>query len=402
MTTSRKARSTNSTMLITARAVGIFVLSAGFFSKTTTLALVQDSSKYRSYAQIAVENDKTRREKNYGRSMFSSPSSRASMLLANTNQAEEADPDLFDYFDPLLSPHAYPSGISPERKSVYKNNDEIQQQRRNSSQQNENSGSKGAFGFRLSNTEQIEEGKTPPSTKGELGFKVRMEPTNDIPKVEEKEEKSEGDLFDYFDPLRSPHEYPDGIKSNKESISSVTAPPALEIVEENKASSPNNDATNLLSKGKKKKVGVLLMDHGSKKEKSNARLQTMAKLYQMTLGTDEDDDDDATATIIVRAAHMEIATPSIPDGLKELKDLGVDEIICHPFFLSADGRHVKEDIPEIIGNAIEDLWGQNSGSTPIPVVTTAPVGSNTQLMLGAIHSLVRENSRFLKTTLQNE
>merc|ERR1712194_422750 len=155
------------------------------------------------------------------------------------------------------------------------------------------------------------------------------------------------------------------------------------------------------SNGKKKKVGVLLMDHGSKKEKSNARLQAMAKLYQMTLGTDEDEDDENTPTIIVRAAHMEIATPSIPDGLKDLKDQGVDEIICHPFFLSADGRHVKEDIPEIIRNAVEDLWGQNSGATPIPIVTTAPVGSNTQLMLGAIHSLVRENSQFLKTTLQN-
>ena len=78
------------------------------------------------------------------------------------------------------------------------------------------------------------------------------------------------------------------------------------------------------------------------------------------------------------------------------------QIICHPFFLSADGRHVKEDIPEIIGEAIDDLWGEASGATPIPIVTTAPVGSNTQLMLGAIHSLVRENSQFMKTTLQNE
>ena len=144
------------------------------------------------------------------------------------------------------------------------------------------------------------------------------------------------------------------------------------------------------------------MDHGSRKEKSNARLQAMAELYQLTLGTDEDDEVENTPTIMVRAAHMEIATPSIPDGLKDLKDQGVDEIICHPFFLSANGRHVKEDIPEIIGNAIEDLWGESSGATPIPIVTTAPVGSNTQLMLGAIHSLVRENSQYLKTSLQNE
>ncbi|OEU14039.1 hypothetical protein FRACYDRAFT_164171, partial [Fragilariopsis cylindrus CCMP1102] len=86
--------------------------------------------------------------------------------------------------------------------------------------------------------------------------------------------------------------------------------------------------------------GVLLMDHGSKKEKSNARLQAMANLYQLT-----------KPTIIVLAAHMEIGTPSIHDGLTALKYMGVDEIICHPFFLSADGRHVKEDIPRIIGEA---------------------------------------------------
>jgi len=144
------------------------------------------------------------------------------------------------------------------------------------------------------------------------------------------------------------------------------------------------------------------MDHGSKKEKSNARLQAMAKLYQMTMFTDEDEEDDATPTVVVRASHMEIAEPSIYDGLKDLKENGVDEIVCHPFFLSANGRHVKEDIPQLIGEAVEELWGENSGAAPIPVVTTAPVGSNTQLMLGAIHSLVRENSQYLKSSLLND
>ena len=66
-----------------------------------------------------------------------------------------------------------------------------------------------------------------------------------------------------------------------------------------------------------------------------------------------------------------------------------DEIICHPYFLSP-GRHVREDIPEIIEEAIASL------QIEIPVITTDPLGSNTQLMLGAIHSLVRENSQVLK------
>lgn len=262
------------------------------------------------------------------------------------------------------------------------------------------------FGFQLLTTEQKQESSSPSSSsKRELGFKFRPNPTTSSPtneeeKVEEKEE--EGDLFDYFDPLMSPHAYPDGIKSKQVSMSSTTTtPPPLEIVDDEKHST-SSSSTNSPSSNRKKKVGVLLMDHGSRKEKSNARLQAMAKLYQLTLGgVDDDDEDDKTPTIIVRAAHMEIATPSIHDGLKALKDFGVDEIICHPFFLSADGRHVKEDIPQIIGEATEALWGEHTDATAIPIVTTAPVGSNTQLMLGAIHSLVRENSQYLKTTLQN-
>ena len=294
-------------------------------------------------------------------------------------EGDGTDPDLFDYFDPLMSPHAYPSGISPDQKPEFDINKKIEQERRLERTQ---SSELKEFGFRLAVTEE--------------DLTTSSASTNEVNSDEKKEEN----LLDYFDPLRSPHAYPDGIKSKQESMSSMkTPPPDLEIVEdESSHTSSSINAISSNSNGKKKKVGVLLMDHGSRKEKSNARLQAMAKLYQLTLESNEDENNEDTATeIIVRAAHMEIAAPSIPDKLKELKDLGVDEIICHPFFLSADGRHVKEDIPQIIGDAIEDLWGEKSGAKKIPIVTTAPVGSNTQLMLGAIHSLVRENSQYLTT-----
>lgn len=383
-------------MLKVSMVSSVALLLAFFSSKATTLAFVQNGRKCHQNGRIAVIEDNERQaiELEWPVVTFSRASS---SLSANPNQAEDADPDLFDYFDPLLSPHAYPSGISPEKKSEYKNNDEIQEERQRGPQQN---AAKGQFGIRLPTDEQsAKENSTPaPSTKGDFGFKIRSNDPESSPVLEGGDNKKQEDLFDYFDPLRSPHEYPDGIKSDKELESSMASPSVLEVVGDSLGSSTANPK----SQGKKKKVGVLLMDHGSRKEKSNARLQAMAELYQMTLGTDEDEEDENTPTIIVRAAHMEIATPSIPDGLKDLKDQGVDEIICHPFFLSADGRHVKEDIPEIIGNAIEDLWGESSGATPIPIVTTAPVGSNTQLMLGAIHSLVRENSQYLKTSLQSE
>mmetsp|Transcript_107243 Transcript_107243/g.218857 ORF Transcript_107243/g.218857 Transcript_107243/m.218857 type:complete len:388 (-) Transcript_107243:38-1201(-) len=380
------------------------LLSVGFFAaasafQTTTVAFVHDVASCR-------KSHRTRQQQNNAAGVetpvVASSISSSSLLLTNTNNDQKAedsnDPDLFDYFDPLLSPHAYPSGISPESKPSAQNNDEAQKQKDG----DEASSSKGRFGFRLSNDEP--ELKSPPpspsssssSNKGDFGFKIRPNPPGDSPTIEDKDDNSsEEDLFDYFDPLRSPHEYPDGIGSKKGSMPSAETTPALEIDEDSSKSAAS-------SGGKKKKVGVLLMDHGSKKEKSNARLQAMAKLYQMTMFTDEDEEDDATPTVVVRASHMEIAEPSIYDGLKDLKENGVDEIVCHPFFLSANGRHVKEDIPQLIGEAVEELWGENSGAAPIPVVTTAPVGSNTQLMLGAIHSLVRENSQYLKSSLLND
>ena len=373
-------------------ALAALLVVASFPSKTVTLAFVQTGSSH----HMPLTFD----EVQYTTNRIAGLRTPSILFLTNNNQAEDADPDLFDYFDPLLSPHAYPSGISPGQKPQYKSNEEVQQQIQSSIQEDEDS-SKGSFGIHLPYMDPQDEKNSSSGTMEESSFRLRDNSESSVPATEEKNGEEDQDLFDYFDPLRSPHDYPDGIEAKKKSISSVTAPSALEIVDDDKESLNSSGVSNVNIHGKKKKVGVLLMDHGSKKEKSNARLQAMAELYQMTMAADEDELDDGTPNIIVRAAHMEIARPSIPDGLKELRDMGVDEIICHPFFLSP-GRHVREDIPEIIENAIEDLWGKNSGATPIPIVTTAPVGSNTQLMLGAIHSLVRENSQYLKTSLQNE
>lgn len=67
----------------------------------------------------------------------------------------------------------------------------------------------------------------------------------------------------------------------------------------------------------------------------------------------------------------------------------VDEIICHPYFLSPDGRHVSEDIPEIINGAIESL------NIEVPVITTEPVGADKQLMLQVVQSICEQNSQVL-------
>ena len=50
---------------------------------------------------------------------------------------------------------------------------------------------------------------------------------------------------------------------------------------------------------------------------------------------------------------MEIAPPSIKDGIQTfVEEEGVEKIVCHPYFLSP-GRHVVEDIPQVIEEAID-------------------------------------------------
>lgn len=279
------------------------------------------------------------------------PNSRPSRLFSSGGGGKD-EADLFDYFDPLLSPHAYPDGISPDNRPQPQ--------------------------------DAVSQTKTVPSTSPpkKMGFDLPIKASPNVenssfpvPTREKPSSSEENDLFAYFDPLLSPHAYPQGISPEKKAVGEK-----------------QNIASVIGSRTKR--VGILLMDHGSKKPASNARLQALANFYQASMdekyenGTDSEKQ--GQTQVIVRAAHMEIAAPSIPDGLKFLLEAGAEEIICHPFFLSPDGRHVSEDIPEIIDGAIQSMGIQ------IPVKTTAPTGSNIPLMLNAVHTLVVESSEILK------
>ena len=90
-------------------------------------------------------------------------------------------------------------------------------------------------------------------------------------------------------------------------------------------------------------IGVLLVDHGSSRAASNAHLEKLAELNQQR----------APSYYVIKAAHMEIAPPSIKDGIQTfVEEEGVEKIVCHPYFLSP-GRHVVEDIPQVIEEAID-------------------------------------------------
>ena len=79
---------------------------------------------------------------------------------------------------------------------------------------------------------------------------------------------------------------------------------------------------------------LLLVAHGSRREESNAEVKDLAKLLLSTESGFADID----------CAFLEIAQPSIPDGLRQLIAKGALEIVVMPYFLSA-GRHVSSDIP---------------------------------------------------------
>ena len=87
-------------------------------------------------------------------------------------------------------------------------------------------------------------------------------------------------------------------------------------------------------------LGLLLVDHGSRRAESNAQLDDMARLVQ-TL----------RPAAVVRAVHMEIAEPTIAQGIEDLIASGATEIRVLMYFLS-DGRHSREDVPALVRTAM--------------------------------------------------
>jgi len=59
---------------------------------------------------------------------------------------------------------------------------------------------------------------------------------------------------------------------------------------------------------------------------------------------------------IVCYAHMELAEPTIQQGLDTCVAAGATEVIVHPYFLSP-GRHSVSDIPRMVAEAAAKYAG---------------------------------------------
>lgn len=84
---------------------------------------------------------------------------------------------------------------------------------------------------------------------------------------------------------------------------------------------------------------LLLVAHGSRREASNDEIRKLAEALAGQAGTRFGQ---------VACAFLEIAEPSIPDGIEAAVRAGATEVVVLPYFLSA-GRHVAEDIPAEVG-----------------------------------------------------
>lgn len=81
---------------------------------------------------------------------------------------------------------------------------------------------------------------------------------------------------------------------------------------------------------------LLIIAHGSRRHASNDEVRELTR--RIASKTDQQFDS-------VQCAFLELAEPSIPDGIHECVAQGAKEIVILPYFLSA-GRHVAEDIPK--------------------------------------------------------
>ena len=90
---------------------------------------------------------------------------------------------------------------------------------------------------------------------------------------------------------------------------------------------------------------LLLVAHGSRRQASNDEVRDLTKRLADKSGDKFAD---------VRCAFLELAEPSIPDGIAQCVEQGADEVLVLPYFLSA-GRHVAEDIPAEIKKKTDEL-----------------------------------------------
>ena len=106
------------------------------------------------------------------------------------------------------------------------------------------------------------------------------------------------------------------------------------------------------------KKALLLIDHGSRFDAANSMLEDVAAMLRLL-----------RPQLHISFAHMELARPTIQDGVDACIEAGARHIIAHPYML-APGRHATKDIPEMVKDAVAKYQG-------IELTVTEPLGVDT-------------------------
>ncbi len=99
--------------------------------------------------------------------------------------------------------------------------------------------------------------------------------------------------------------------------------------------------------------GILIVDHGSRKDEANEMLPQMAELIQRLSGED----------VVVRYAHMELCDPDIAEGFADCVNAGATQVIVFPYMLSP-GKHSTSDIPRMVAAVARSFPNVTFSVTP--------------------------------------
>ncbi|MCX7011933.1 MAG: hypothetical protein NTW86_05095 [Candidatus Sumerlaeota bacterium] len=88
-----------------------------------------------------------------------------------------------------------------------------------------------------------------------------------------------------------------------------------------------------------RRTALLLVDHGSRLAEANRVLEDIAEALRKERRFD-----------YVATAHMDLARPTVAEGLRQCLESGAEEIVVAPCFL-VPGRHSAADIPRLVAEA---------------------------------------------------
>ena len=91
-----------------------------------------------------------------------------------------------------------------------------------------------------------------------------------------------------------------------------------------------------------RKTGVIVFTHGSRLPEGNDIMVRLVDQLRGRLGRE-----------LVEPCFMELGKPDIPTAVRKLVAQGCNHIFGYAFFL-VPGKHLQEDIPAIMGKALQD------------------------------------------------